>query len=64
MDTWWEVGQVLNIKDKVRNQFLGKKISAFSGLTMGEKEGKEERSPRLLSAILGVPSIGIRRAKN
>ena len=31
---------------------------------MGEKEGEEERSPRLLSMIHEFFSIGIRRAKN
>ena len=64
VDTWRDVSQVFEIMDKVKNHMFGENISFFSGLNVGEKEGDKERNPSLLSAILEVPSIGIRRANN
>ena len=36
----------------------------FSSLSVGDKEGENERNPGLLSVILKVPSVEICRAKN
>ena len=54
----------LRLKIRLKNISFWDKISHFSGLVVGEKEGEEERSPRLLSVLLGVSLVGIHRAKN
>ena len=56
VDSWCDVGQVFQIKDRVKNQVFGTKDLDFVGLTVGEKKGEKERNPSLLLAILGAPS--------
>ena len=48
----------------VTNMVFGTKDLYFFSLTVGEKEGEKERNQSLLSVILEVSSIEIRRAKN
>ena len=51
--------------DKVnKNPVLGQSIPSFSGLDHGRERGREEEDPSPLFIILGVPSVGIRLAKN
>ena len=64
VDTWRDLGQIFKIKYRVKNQVFGTKDLDFSSLTVGEKEGENYKNLSLLSAILRVPSVGIRRAKN
>ena len=60
----WAKSLRLKIRLKKKKISFWDKRSHFFGLAVGEKEGEEERSPRLLSVILGVPLVGIHRAKN
>ena len=65
VDTWRDVSQVFKVIDRVKKIRYGDKIFGFSaGLSVGEKKGEKKRNLSFLLAILGVSSVGIRRAKN
>ena len=64
MDTWRDVGKVLKLWIRlVKIRFWGEN-SSFSGWDRGQERGRERKSPRLFSSILGVSSVGICRVKS